>query len=272
MKTTRLNSFGWEASGIDLGEQVSDKDFARVREMLDNQGLVLFRDQSLDARQQAAFCRRFGKFSGHNQSDREGILGDGSGEPGLRMYFNDNGLGSAPELDFHSDNAHNPFSLTYLTLYGIEFGKDGQPMTGGETMLASAAEALDRLPADLRRRLEGLECRMTAQSMGTHVRPCIEHHWRTGQPYLIPSSLCEAIVGVDPEESARIIEQVRAVLYDPAHLYRHQWRAGDLILWDNRLLHHARAWYDNSQKRTIRRCAIADDAEPTAIAEAEWVG
>lgn len=272
MKTERIISFAWEASGIDLGEPVSDQDFARIREMLDRQGLVLFRGQTLDARQQASFCRRLGKFSGHNQSDREGLLGDGVEAPALRMYFNDNGLGAAPELDFHSDNAHNPFSLTYLSLYGIEFGSDGQPLRGGETMLASAAEAVDRLPADLRRRLEGLECRMTAQSMGTHVRPCIERHWRTGQAYLVPSSLCEEIVGLDPAESAQVIEQVRAVLYDPAHLYRHQWRAGDLILWDNRLLHHARAWYDNSQKRTIRRCAIADDAEPTAIEEVEWVG
>lgn len=267
MKTERINSFGWEASSIDLGEPLGDGNFARIQEMLDGQGLVLFRDQLLDARQQAAFSRRFGKFSGHNESDREGLLSTDAEGPALRMYFNDRGVGAAPELDFHSDNAHNPFSLRYLTLYGIEFGSDGKPLAGGETMLASAAEALDRLPAGLRSRLEELECRMTAQSMGTYVRPCIEHHWRSGRPYLVPSSLCEAIVGVDPAESAEIIEQVRAVLYDPAHLYRHEWRAGDLLLWDNRLLHHARAWYDNSQKRTIRRCAIADDAEPTAIEE-----
>ena len=81
----------------------------------------------------------------------------------------------------------------------------------------------------------------------------------------MPSKLTEAILGVSPGESADLCQDIFAVLYDAAHLYRHTWREGDLLFWDNRLLHHARAWYDNSQTRTIRRCAIADEQEPTAI-------
>ncbi|MCB2075828.1 MAG: TauD/TfdA family dioxygenase [Novosphingobium sp.] len=265
MKAKTLAPFGYEVSDIDLSEELPDETVGKLRDLVHDGGFLLFRDQQLDAARQAAFARRFGPFSGHNQSDREGFADeDGTGFT-LRIYTNTNALGSVPELDFHSDNAHNPFSLRYLALYGIDVTTDGKPLAGGETLLASAALAVHRLPADLRDRLEALQCRITAQSLGSFVRPCIERHWATGRPYLVPSKLTEEIVELDREASEALCEQIFAVLYDPAFVYRHEWREGDLLFWDNRLLHHGRGWYDNTQNRTIRRCAIADELEPTAI-------
>ena len=266
MDASKLEPFGYEVSGLDLREELSDAQIAELRELVHEGGFVLFRGQQLDAAQQAAFARRFGPFSGHNASDREGFEKKDGADFTLRIYTNTNALGSVAELDFHSDNAHNPFSLRYLALYGIDVTTDGKPLEGGETLLANAALAVERLPADLRDRLERLECRITAQTMGTFVRPCIERHWATGRPYLVPSKLTEAIIGLGRDESEALCEQIFAVLYDPAFTYRHRWREGDLLFWDNRLLHHGRGWYDNSQNRTIRRCAIADQLEPTAIA------
>jgi len=265
MQERSIKPFGYEVSGIDLAAGLGDADFATLKELLNDQGLVLFRNQELTAGQQADFARCFGPFSAHNDSDREGLErreGDG---PALRIYYNTSGIGSVSELDLHSDNAHTPYSLRYLTLYGIEFGKDGRPIEGGETLLVNVADAVDRLPQGLRKRLDKLECRISAQTMGSFVRPCIEKHCETGRPYLVPSSLTEAIVGLEPEESDALLQELRAVMYDPDHVYRHEWRPGDLILWDNRLLHHGRGWYDNTQARTIRRCAIADEREPTAV-------
>jgi len=265
MHATRVQPFGYEVSGVDLREEIPDQLVSELKQLMNEQGFVLFRHQHLDVEQHAAFARRFGPFSGHNQSDREGFARNPDGSFTLRMYDNAEGLGSVPELDFHSDNAHNPCSLRYLTLYGVDFGEGDERLRGGETMLANAAEALERLPAALRDRLEGLECRLAAQEHGTHSRPCIERHCETGRPYLIPSSLTQEIVGLGEEEFAEVMGEIRAALYDPAHVYRHRWREGDLILWDNRLLHHARAWFDNATRRIIRRCAIADELEPTAI-------
>lgn len=265
MRVTRVQPFGYEVSSVDLRGDVSDELVEDLKQLMNEQGFVLFRDQGLNVAQQAGFARRFGPFSGHNQSDREGFAKKPDGSFTLRMYDNTEGLGSVPEIDFHSDNAHNPFSLRYLTLYGIDFGTDDERLEGGETMLANAAEALDRLPRELRRKLEGWQCHLAAQEHGNFARPCIERHCETGRPYLIPSSLTHEIIGLAPEEFAEVMGELRAALYDPVHVYRHQWREGDLILWDNRLLHHARAWFDNGRKRIIRRCAIADEMEPTAI-------
>jgi len=265
MQATRVQPFGYEVSGIDLRDDIGLAQVATLKELMNEQGFILFRNQQLDAAQQAAFARRFGPFSGHNQSDREGFAKSPDGSFTLRIYDNREGLGSVPELDFHSDNAHNPCSLRYLTLYGVDFGEGEERLAGGETMLANAAEALDRLPAELRQRLDGLKCHLAAQEHGDFARPCIERHCETGRPYLIPSSLTQEIIGLGPDEFDEVMAAIRSALYDPAHVYRHQWREGDLILWDNRLLHHARALFDNSTKRIIRRCAIADELEPTAI-------
>ncbi|MCB2060073.1 MAG: TauD/TfdA family dioxygenase [Novosphingobium sp.] len=265
MKASKVEPFGHEVSGLDLRNEPNEAEIGEIRDLVHDNGFVLFRGQQLDAARQAAFARRFGPFSGHNASDREGFANrDGEGFT-LRIYTNTNALGSIAELDFHSDNAHNPFSLRYLALYGIDVTTGGKPLEGGETLLANAALAVERLPARLRDRLDGLECRITAQSMGSFVRPCIERHWATGRPYLVPSSLTEEIVGLGREESDALCKEIFAILYDPAFVYRHKWREGDLLFWDNRLLHHGRGWYDNRQNRTIRRCAIADELEPTAI-------
>jgi len=265
MQVTRVQPFGYEVSGVDLRDGASDALIAELKELMYEQGFVLFRDQDLDVASQAAFARHFGPFSGHNQSDREGFAKQPDGSFTLRMYDNKEGLGSMPEIDFHSDNAHNPCSLRYLTLYGIDFGEGDERLEGGETMLANAAEALERLPADLRSKLEDWQCHLAAQEHGAFARPCIERHCETGRPYLIPSTLTHEIIGLAPEEFAEVMAEIRTALYDPAHVYRHPWREGDLLLWDNRMLHHARAWFDNARKRIIRRCAIADEMEPTAI-------
>jgi len=265
MQARRVEPFGYEISGLDLRREISDAQVAELTTLMNEQGFVLFRDQDLGVEQHAAFARRFGPFSGHNQSDREGMAKREDGSFTLRMYDNKDGLGSVPELDFHSDNAHNPVSIRYLTLYGIDFGEGAERLSGGATMLANAAEAVERLSPALRDRLEGLECHLAAQEHGSFARPCIERHCDTGRPYLIPSSLTQEIVGLGEEDFAGVMAEIRAALYDPAHVYRHPWREGDLILWDNRLLHHARAWFDNATKRIIRRCAIADELEPTAI-------
>jgi taurine dioxygenase len=265
MQAKRVEPFGYEISGMDLRRTLPDAEVAGLKALMNEQGFVLFRGQDLTAGQHASFARRFGPFSGHNQSDREGLAKRADGSFTLRMYDNAEGLGSVPELDFHSDNAHNPVSIRYLTLYGIDFGEGEERLTGGETLLANAAEAVDRLSPALRDRLAGQECHLAAQEHGSFARPCIERHCDTGRPYLIPSSLTQEIVGLCEDEFAEVMREIREALYAPEHVYRHEWREGDLILWDNRLLHHARAWFDNTTKRIIRRCAIADELEPTAI-------
>ena len=104
MQATPVKPFGHEISGVDLRDGIDDTLVAALKPLINDQGFVLFRGQQLDAAQQAGFARQFGPFSGHNQSDREGFAKAPDGSFTLRMYDNKQGIGSVPELDFHSDN------------------------------------------------------------------------------------------------------------------------------------------------------------------------
>lgn len=257
--------FGCEIKGVDLSLGVTPSLADAIIRLIHAEGFVLFRDQELDDSQQIAFASHLGKLSGHNPEDRQGLLHGGAERPRLQRMTNREGVGQASELPFHSDNAHTEFPIRYLMLYALDVTTDGKPLVGGETQLANAADALKRLPQDLHEEMSRLSCRLKAQGRSEFIRPCIERHWATGQPYLVPSHLTESICGIDPARSEELKQAVTRIIYDAKFLYRHHWRKGDLLVWDNRLLHHARSYYDNAQNRVLRRCAIADDLEPEPI-------
>jgi taurine dioxygenase len=257
MNVSRMDPLGVEIDGVDLSVDVTDALVDEVERQLHSQGAVLFRGQHLDDAGQMAFARRFGKFSQFNPEDQE--------SPVYRVS-NQEGFGQQSELAFHADNMFTEYPLKYLMLYGLDVTTDGVPLRGGETALVNVACALDRLPSKLAGELATLECRTTTTSRGSSVRPCLQVHPVTGRRYLVISQNTDQIVGTDPERAASLLAEVLRIMYDDAHVYRHGWREGDLLMWDNCLVQHGRCHYDTSQSRVLRRSAIADDDEPTALA------
>jgi alpha-ketoglutarate-dependent taurine dioxygenase len=263
MKATRLKPFGVELSSIDLGTEVTVDLVEKVKRLLHSESVVVFRDQNLDDAGQLAFARRFGKFSKVNPPDIESHV---------YRVNNRDGFGSASEVMFHADNMFTPFPVKYLMLYGLDVTTNGLALEGGETMFASTVTALDRLPLHIVKELERLECLMTVpglegyQTKPVCVHPCIRMHPVTGQRYLVISEcMTQEIVGVDSVVGAELINEVCETLYDESHLLYHRWSEGDMVMWDNCLLQHGRSYYDNAQTRILRRCAIADNNEPTAV-------
>ena len=61
---------------------------------------------------------------------------------------------------------------------------------------------------------------------------------------------------LEADDSQNLIDEVRSYLRDENIIYRHQWRPGDLLIWDNRMLQHARGPFDESKPRTLRRTQI----------------
>jgi taurine dioxygenase len=257
MKLTKMEPFGVEIRDMDLATQVTDALVARLEELLRSEGAVVFRGQRLDDADQIAFARRFGKFSQFNPEDRE--------SPTYRVN-NREGFGKESDVVFHADNMYTDFPLKYLMLYGLDVTTEGVPLQGGETVLVNVADALDRLPDDIQDELAMLECQTVTETRGSSVRPCVQKHAVTGRPYLVISQLTAELVGGERERNARLLKTVHGVMYGDAPLYRHAWHEGDLLMWDNCLLQHSRAHYDNRQNRVLRRTAIADDHEPTALA------
>ena len=93
------------------------------------------------------------------------------------------------------------------------------------------------------------------------AHPVIRTHPVTGRKAIFVNRLMtDFIVGIDRAESRALLEELYSYVEDPRFLYQHKWRVGDLVIWDNRCLLHARNTYDSvNKRRKLRRIAIAGD-------------
>lgn len=261
---------GYRVEGIDLTHELPAALKELLRLAMSTRGLLLFRGQVLSDQDQLRLVEVFGRIS------RQGPVQKSS--PPITYVSNvraDGAFGDG-ELRFHSDQSYFEHPMKAIMLYGMEI-----PPEGGETLFSNTSVALERLPAAARELLQGRVARhefdygqyhygnavdgavRTTKAQAEH--PAISRHPATGAPVLMvnPDNTRE-ILGLSPAQSHDLIEQVHASVADPEVVYRHHWQLNDLVVWDNLLLQHARSPFDPKARRTLRRCAIANDLEPAA--------
>jgi taurine dioxygenase len=94
------------------------------------------------------------------------------------------------------------------------------------------------------------------------VHPVLMRHPRTGAPLVfINEYYTSHILELPPEAGEQVIHEACALAYAPEGVYAHQWRLGDLVVWDNIALQHARAPVQPDTRRTLRRIIVNDAAE-----------
>ena len=171
------------------------------------------------------------------------------------------------EVVWHSDNSYRDVPLSFSALYSLEV-----PPTGGNTGFANMYRALETLPADLRRRIDELTIKhdMTYNSAGdlregfkpvTDVRdapgpphPIVRTHAETGYNALYLGRRPNAYIdGLSLDESERLLGALWAHATQPQLTWHHQWRVGDLLMWDNRCVMHYRAPFDGGARRVMHR-------------------
>jgi taurine dioxygenase len=177
--------------------------------------------------------------------------------------------------EWHSDDTFmaEPCSLTCL--YGIEV-----PETGGDTQFANMYAAYEALPGSERRRLDSLRVvhmmKPTSRATGRTrtvppeilamhppvVHPLVRTHPETGRKTLyISRNRMERIVGMDVAEGHRLIDELVAHATQPQFCYRHKWRQGDIVIWDDRCtMHKANGDYPAGARRFMNRIIVAGDA------------
>jgi taurine dioxygenase len=155
------------------------------------------------------------------------------------------------------------------------------------TVFADAVAALAALPDGLRRRIDGLEaCHLWPTTLSDRqrrsevgpdwpgsVHPIVLHHPRTGVEVLfVNEHQTDAVVGLPADEGEALLQVLFGVLYRPANVFEHRWAAGDLLVWDNIALQHARHDLTGAGTRTLRRVALAtrdvSDLMPAGLLEA----
>ncbi|HEX9284507.1 MAG TPA: TauD/TfdA family dioxygenase, partial [Nitrospirales bacterium] len=170
---------------------------------------------------------------------------------------------------WHTDGAydHEPFKATQLYALAV-------PSTGGDTLFASMYAACEALPQRLKRRLDG---RTGAFAYGGRRKatallneedrdwkpvfhPIIRIHPETGRKalYFDPGKILR-IEGLEEQESDALIEELTGYMIQPGAEYRHRWRKGDIVIWDNRCSYHKAAGdYPPKEDRIHWRVSIKE--------------
>jgi taurine dioxygenase len=258
---------GSEIRGVDLSRPLVDEDFARIRDALYGNCIVLLRGQTLTEEDQVRFASRLGEPGRvlHNHK------GGSKHHPSIMFVSNirENGelIGALPdgEMHFHSDQCYMERPTAISMLYAMEI-----PKAGGNTLFANMYAAYEALPPEIKATLEGrkalnvydydnspnLRAAVRADAPRA-VHPVIRTHPATGRRALYVNRLMtESIIGMPREESDHLLAMLFEHAENPVWRYEHVWTPGDFIAWDNRCATHARTDFDASQRRLLRRCVV----------------
>jgi taurine dioxygenase len=259
MKITPLTgSVGAAVEGISLSEPLTSERFEQLREAFRRHCVLVFRDQHLAPAPQLAFARLWG-------------------EPVVTALLAKLQLGEYPEViqlrtqskalvsteAWHYDAPHTPVppKITMLSAQVIP--------AGGDTMWSNQYLAYERLSPVMQRMLQGLRVHFRAvrlaRSQGvpeseapSAVHPLVRTHPETGRKalYIGQSDNVIGIEGMTEAESRPLLDFLYAHSTQPDNVYRHMWRVGDALMWDNRCTMHYAVHDYGDQERVLNRVTL----------------
>ena len=257
---------GTEILNVDLTRELDEERFRVIMDIWHRDHVVVFRDQKLESEDQLRFGRLIGELSViHTQ--------EFSGEDPAIMYISNVKEDGAfvhalpiGEMMFHIDQCYKPNPAKASILYAMEI-----PKVGGNTLFCDATAAYDALDDETKARLHGLRALnlYDYDAAATHTaaevsddapryeHPVVRTHPATGRKCLFVNRLMtRSILGMDPDQSQAMLGQLFDHLENPAFVYEHRWRLGDMLMWDNRCTLHARRDFNPEEQRILRRLTV----------------
>ena len=265
---------GAEVHGVDLVRPVDAALRARLNQAFVRHSVLVLRNQHLSPQQLLDAVRLFGEvFPQHNtrfalqECPQIHYISNQDFYPDGKRYI--------PGEGYHTDhsNAVHPPKATVLHAVTL-------PDTGGDTQFVNMHRAYDGLPETMRKWIDGMRAVHVYQSRHSErklmalsdaaraavpdgvLHPLVRTHPESGRKsiYLNPIRI-EGIVGMEEPAAMALLDELLAHATQPRYEYRHQWRPGDMVMWDNRcLLHKANGDYDMGQVRYLYRIMLTGDA------------
>jgi alpha-ketoglutarate-dependent 2,4-dichlorophenoxyacetate dioxygenase len=272
--------FAGEVSGIDLREKATPEQVASIVGGMNKFAVLVFHDQQINDVQQLAFSRNFGALEIANSDVRRDAdrrlapevadisnLGHGnaimSREDRRRLF----GLGN---MLWHSDSSFKPTPAKYSLLHARVL-----PSKDGNTEFADMRTAYDELGDDVKADIADYVCEHSQQySRGVLgfdfsdeerlrnpavPQRLVRRHPGSGRRSLFLSAHAGAIRGMPMPEARALLRDLTEHATQRKFVYAHQWRLGDLVMWDNRAMMHRARRYDPNEVRELHRTTVADD-------------
>lgn len=259
-----------EVIGADLSGSVPDEVKTYLNTAFADYPVICFRDQTLTAQQLFDAVQNFGEvFPQHNsrfsvpECPQIHYISNQDKFPDGRHYI--------PGEGFHTDHSNDASPPKATILHAITL-----PSSGGDTQFINMYDAYDDLPAATRARIASLRAIHVYQSSHSErklmslskdnrervpnavLHPLVRTHPVTGRKalYINPIRI-EGIVELAQDEALALLDELFEHVTQPKFEYRHKWKQGDLVMWDNRcLMHKANGDYDMNEMRYLHRIML----------------
>jgi taurine dioxygenase/putative 2-oxoglutarate oxygenase len=273
-------TFGAEVTGVDLSHEIDDATFAEIVAAWHRYSILLFRGVTWTPAQHVAFTRRLGPL--HIMEPPEFNL---PGHPEILVVSNvekDNkpiGMKRAG-WGWHSDGEDKVLPNAGSFIHALKL-----PPSDGDTLYADTYAAFAALPADLRPTIMGRRACFSRlrfhEVYYPHLPPLTEEqkkarpdvwhpiarrHPHSGWTSLYIGRWAYRIDGMDDAEAQQLIDYLKDFATRAEFVYRHAWRVGDALLWDNRCVQHCATPFDDAKyQRLMHRTTL--EGEPPVMAE-----
>lgn len=267
-----------EIDGVDLSRPPSPETVADVRRIWHESHVIVFRGAKLGPADIVGFARAFGDLDDHASTPfyRHAEF------PEILLVTNREIGGKPSETRNTGRNWHSDYSYTGRPAAASMLYCDTRPPVGGDTMFANMVAAYESLSPTMRGIVDGLhavyDISLTA-GLGERdpaktaevkrlnppiAHPAVRVHPESGRRALYVSERVSHFHGMTTAESQPLIDFLCRHATRPENVYRHQWREGDLVCWDNRTsMHMALADFDQRQPRHMLRATLL--GEPSGV-------
>jgi taurine dioxygenase len=278
------DSFACEVLGLRLWEPLDDGTVDELRDLWAHHPVLVFRRQALSEQELAGFSALFGPLERVVRTEWASPVVP---EVGLISNLKDGqarpigGLGDG-EIQWHSDQSYMMNPATGAMLYALELPPEGGP-TSWVDMCAAYAGLSDRLKRMIEGRravfsyvkrlagYQGVDRAISEEAKRKTppvLHPLVHPHPVTGRKALyLDSTTTVGIEGMDEVSGAALLDEIYAFATRPEFVYRHHWRVGDVVMWDNGLTMHRREPFDPAARRLMKRTTIFLSSERHIVPE-----
>jgi taurine dioxygenase len=268
------DALGAELLDFDITKPATHAEQAELRDLFKEHHLLLVRGQKPSIEDHNRFVEYFGPLSAMLSNGDTGyvsnVIAGGTAKKGGGPVA----VTGIDRLLWHADGTYGPHPGIGTSLLALDVAEGATP-----TLFANAVRALEKLPPDLRARLEPLRAiHMRDTVMGSSGQPwrdktmpkdaeegrirSYEHPVIFQPPHLEKQTLIvnhlmtSHITNLDRDEGDALLDDIYARIYTDENVYTHHWQTGDVIIWDNIALHHCRPSGMGTTARHLRRLSL----------------